>query len=275
MIEIAKYVHLSVTNERADKKTQIQLNRSDLPFSPEVREIEEKIKDDSKSVELWMQKGLALSKQMLFREAIEAYSMALSINPFHALTLRHRGHRFISIRMFHEAAADLELSSRLDPTNWDTWYHLGLAYYLIRDFERAEAAYRRCLEMTHSDELIVAIVDWYWMTLMRLGKKEEADELLKLVTEDTDAGENISYKRRVLMYKGLIKPEELIDFEGAEFPDLEMATQGYGLANYYYLTGELEKSNKILEEILERDTFWSAFGYQAAVVDYEGRGGSD
>lgn len=270
---MAKFAHLSVTKDRADKETQILLKRSDLPLSAEVLEMEEKIKENPKSVELWMQKGLALSKQMLFREAIEAYSMALSINPFHALTLRHRGHRFISVRMFHEAAADLELSSRLDPTNWDTWYHLGLAYYLIRDFERAEAAYKKCLEMTHSDELIVAIVDWYWMTLMRLGKQEEADELLYLVTEDTDPGENLSYKRRVLMYKGLIKPDELIDFEGAEFPDLEMATQGYGLANYYYLKGELEKSNKILEEILQKDAFWSAFGYQAAVVDYEARGG--
>jgi len=268
---MAKFVHLSITKERAEKETQIHFNRSDLPFSNEVLEIENKIKQDPKNVELWMQKGLALSKQMLFREAIEAYSMALSINPFHALTLRHRGHRFISIRMFHEAAADLELSSRLDPTNWDTWYHLGLAYYLIHDFERAEAAYKRCLELTRTDDLMVAIVDWYWMTLMRLGKKEEADKLLDLVDEDTDPGENLSYKRRVLMYKGLIKPEELIDYEGAEFPDLEIVTQGYGLANYYYLKGEVEKSNEILKQVLERDTFWSAFGYLAALVDYEKR----
>lgn len=270
---MAKYMHLSVTEKRADKETQIQLNRSNLPFSQEVIEIENKIKENPGNAELWMEKGLALSKQMLFREAIEAYSMALSYNPFHALTLRHRGHRFISIRMFSEAAADLELSSRLDPANWDTWYHLGLAYYLMWDFDRAEAAYKRCLEMTHTDDLIVAIVDWYWMTLMRQGKKEEADKLLDLVTEDTDSGENLSYKRRILMYKGLIKPEELIEFEGAEFPDLEMATQGYGLANYFYLTGQLEKSDNIIKQILERDTFWSAFGYLAALVDYEKRMG--
>lgn len=62
-----------------------------------------------------------------------------------------------------------------------------------------------------------------------------------------------------------------MSFEGAEFPDLEIATQGYGLANYYYLIGESEKSNKLLKEIIERDTFWSAFGYLAALVDYEKR----
>jgi len=35
------------------------------------------------------------------------------------------------------------------------------------------------------------------------------------------------------MYKGIIKPENLIEYEGAEFPDLELATQGYGVANFY------------------------------------------
>jgi len=206
---------------------------------------------------------------MLFREAIEAYSIGLTFNPFHALLYRHRGHRLISIRRFHEAALDLELSSRLDPTNWDTWYHLGLAYYLLEDFARAEKAYKRCLEITNSDELMVAIVDWYWMTLMHLGKKEEADKLLELVSENTDPGENLSYKRRVLMYKGIIQPEELIEYEGAEFPELELATQGYGLANYYLLLGEKEKAKELFERILKYSSFWSSFGYIASVVALE------
>ena len=68
------------------------------------------------------------------------------------------------------------------------------------------------------------------------------------------------------MYKGLIKPEELINYEGAEFPDLELATQGYGVGNYYLLNGEKEKALSIFKEILEHDTFWSAFGYLATLV---------
>lgn len=266
---MAKYMHLSVTKERATKETQLHLNRSNLIFSQEVKDIEAEIEKDPQNTELWMKKGIALSKQMLFREAIEAYSLGLTYNPFHALAYRHRGHRLISIRRFHEAALDLELSSRLDPTNWDTWYHLGLAYYLLKDYIRAEKAYQRCLEITHSEDKIVAIVDWYWMTLMHLGKKEEATKLLDLVSEDTDPGENLSYKKRVLMYKGLIKPEELIEYEGAEFPDLELATQGYGVANYYLLMGEKEKAKELFDKILEHDTFWSAFGYLASTVAKE------
>lgn len=262
-----KYMSLSLSDERASRETQIHTTRSDLSFSLEVKKIEDKIKEDPENPDLWMAKGLELSKQMLFREAIEAYSIGLSYNPFHALLYRHRGHRYISVMRFHEAALDLEISSRLDKKNWDTWYHLGLAYYLLKDFERAEEAYKRCLDLTDSEDLMVAIVDWYWMTLMRLGKKQEADNLLGLVSEDTDPGENISYKKRVLMYKGLSKPENLIEYEGADFPDLELATQGYGVANYYYLMGKKEKAIELYKKIIEHDKVWSAFGYLAALVD--------
>jgi tetratricopeptide (TPR) repeat protein len=266
---MTKYMHISVTKERATLESQVHLNRSDLPFSEEVKKIELEIEKDLENTELWIKKGIALSKQMLFREAIEAYSIGLTFNPFHALAYRHRGHRLISIRRFHEAALDLELSSRLNPTNWDTWYHLGLAYYLLEDYIRAEKAYKRCLEITNSDDLMVAIVDWYWMTLMHLGKVDEANKLLDLVTEDTNPGENLSYKKRVLMYKGIIKPEDLIEYEGAEFPDLELATQGYGVANYYLLMGEKDKAEGLFEKILKNNSFWSSFGYLASFVAKE------
>ena len=266
------YMHIDRTDVTAEKETQVQFRRSTLPFSDEVREIEKEIEKDPENCLLWMKKGIALSKQSLFVEAIEAYSMGLSYNPFHALTYRHRGHRYISVRRYPEAAADLELSARLDPTNWDTWYHLGLAYYLMGDYRRAAKAYQSCLDITKTEDLLVAIVDWYWMTAKRLGDEKKAAQLLELVNENTDPGENLSYKNRVLMYKGLLPPEKLMDTQGAEFPELEIATQGYGLSNYYYLQVDLEKSNQVLRQILSIKSFWSAFGFLAALSDAKARG---
>ena len=101
--------------EVAKKCTQIQEVCSDIAVSEEVLEIEKKLEADPTNVELWMQKGLALRKQMLFREAIAAYSMGLSFDPFHALLYRHRGHAYINIRRYQEGAADLELSARINP----------------------------------------------------------------------------------------------------------------------------------------------------------------
>ena len=269
---MSTYMHIDVTDTTATKETEIQFNRSKLPVSDEVRAIDRELEADPSNCELWMRRGIALSKQMLFKEAVESYSKGLSFNPFHALTYRHRGHRYLSIRCFEEAAADFALSARLDDTNWDTWYHLGLSYYLLGDYKRAAGAYRTCLEKSDTSDKVVAVVDWYWMTAKRLGDERLAEALLKRVDENTDPGENLSYKRRILMYKGLIKPEELMQFEGAEFPDLEIATQGYGLSNYYYVNGETDKSNAVLKQVLTIKSFWSACGFLAALVDAKTRG---
>ena len=267
-----KRMKIMLADKRAEKDTQLHLLRSHLEITAESKAIQKEIEKNPSNTELWMKKGLELAKQMHFREAIEAYSIGLSHNPFHALSLRHRGHRLISTYRFEEAAFDFELSSRLDPSNWDTWYHLGLAYYLIGYFKRANIAYSRCLEMTKKNqEELVAIVDWKWLTLMRLGKAEEAKEVLQLVDEKTEPGENTVYKERVLMYKGHIKPESILEsitgYADDDFGDFELATQGYGVAMYYYFNGDIEKTLDLFKRILKHDTFWSAFGFIAAYQD--------
>ncbi len=255
-------------------KGQVQLEKSDIQLSNEVLQIQDEIDKEPKNYELWIKKGLALSKQKLFREAIEAYSIYITYRPFDGIVYRHRGHRLISVCRFEEAAADLEMAVRLDPENWDSWYHLGLAYYLLKDYKRAELAYKRCYEITETTDALVAVLDWYWMTLSRLNRIEEANKLIECINKDTDCGENYAYLRRILMYKGLIKPEELIVTEGAFIPELEIATQGYGLSNYYYINNNIEKSNEILKLIINeaKETMWSAFGYLSALVDIEDRG---
>lgn len=269
---MANFMHIDVEDTTASKSSQLFFERANIAPSPEVADVNKQLEKDPTNTELWMKKGLGLAKQLCYREAIEAFSVGISYNPFHALSYRHRGHRYLSIRNFAAAAADFELSSRLDPTNWDTWYHLGLSYYLLCDYKRAAKAYQACLDITDTDDLLVAIVDWYWMTSKRLGDDKKAAELLDMFHPDADPGENVSYKRRVLLYKGLLNPEDLIEIEGAEFPDLEIATQGYGLSNYYFVNGDINKSNEVLEKVLSTKSFWSAFGFLASVVDANTRG---
>ena len=268
------FATITLDKVTANIKGQVQLERSEIEFSEEVKNTEKEIRNNPQNYELLIKKGLALSKQKLFREAVEAYSLYITHNPFNGLVYRHRGHRLISVYRFQEAAADLEMAIRIDPPNWDSWYHLGLAYYLLKDYERAAAAYKRCYEISDRSDKLVAVLDWYWMTLSRLGRKAEGNKLIEVIDENTDCGENYAYLRRVLMYKGLIKPEALIVTEGAPLPELEIATQGYGLSNYYYLEGEIEKSNEVLKMIVyaAKETMWSAFGYLAALVDIEERG---
>ena len=69
------------------------------------------------------------------------------------------------------------------------------------------------------------------MTLRRLGRKDEADRILEPIHPDMTIIENRAYHRRLLMYKGLLKPEELLSEKDATPTDI--ATQGYGVGNWY------------------------------------------
>ena len=149
---------------------------------------------------------------------------------------RHRGHRYITTRRFDLARADLRRRSadrgqadQVEPDgqpnppgiprstlHFNVWYHLGLTYYLQGDFAKARDAYLSCMAVSKNDDAVVATSDWLWMTLMRLGRKDEAAKVLERITPKMDILENGAYHRRLLMYKGLEKPEALLEAKGGD-----------------------------------------------------------
>lgn len=189
------------------------------------------------------------------------------LRPFHWEYYRHRAHRFLSCWRFQDAAADFTIASRLNPQDWNVWYHLGLSWYLLGDFEKAAAAYKRCYELTDADQERIAVSDWYWMTLKKLGREADAEAVLDRITEDMDPGENTAYYARLLMYKGLRTPEELLSTDPEAVTALELVTMGYGIGNYYLVRGETEKGYEVMERVVkagdENDCYF-AFAYLAS-----------
>ena len=247
--------------------------RSPIERSEKAQEIAARLANDKYNADLWMEYGLALSEQALFREAVEAYSKAITINPFNGIYYRHRGHRHISCRQYEEAAADFTLASRLIPNNWDVWYHLGLSYYLMGEYEDARKAYKNCYEISEAVDQFCACTDWYWRTLMRLGETEEAAKLIEHVDPNLDPDADwVGYSRTVLLYKGVLSPEKLME-ELVDASALATPTIAYCLSNYYYMQGDMEKSNKALEFLLDfcKESWWSAFGYLAGLNDKAAR----
>ena len=59
------------------------------------------------------------------------------------------------------------IASRLNPNDWNVFYHLGLSYFLLRDYAKAAKAYARCYELTDAEPELIAVTDWYYMTLKR------------------------------------------------------------------------------------------------------------
>lgn len=220
--------------------------------------------------------------------AISTFSDAIEKFPDSYEALRHRGHRYITIREFDKAISDFEKAAALMASDdlvieqdgvpnvqniplttvqFNIWYHLGLAHYLKQDYFSALSAYEKCMEVSNNDDLKVATLDWKYMTLKKLGRNQEADELLKMVSEDMTIIENDAYHRRLLLYKGLIDPEELIDADiDSETGRLQYVTQGYGLGNYYLRQNEVQLATETFLKVMKTN-HWAAFGYIASEME--------
>lgn len=220
-----------------------------------------------------------------YRDAIEVFSRGITLHPTDARLYRHRGHRFISVREFDNAIRDLQKAADLEKgkpdqvepdgapnrfnipigtTQSNIWYHLALAHYLKGDFQRALPAWTEALKYGTNDDRLVSAGDWYYMTLRRLNRNQEAADFLKRIHKDMKILENDAYHRRLLMYKGELKPEEVLAFDN---PDpVQVATYGYGVGNWYLYNGQTDKAVALFNRILEAKN-WSAFGYIAAEAE--------
>lgn len=222
-----------------------------------------------------------------YREAIEIYSGGIERFPEDPRLYRHRGHRYITTRQLAKAVADLETAARLisgtddevepdgmpnaagipvSTLHTNIWYHLGLARYLQGRFDKALLAYEKCLEASANDDMKVATADWLYMTLRRLGRQEQAARVLAPISADMELMENHAYHRRLLMYKGELSAESLLEVGPVDDPGLAFATQGYGVGNWYLCNGQVAKARHIFARVLAGKS-WGAFGYIAAEAD--------
>jgi tetratricopeptide (TPR) repeat protein len=220
-----------------------------------------------------------------YREAIEIFSEGIQKFPDDPRLYRHRGHRYITVREFDKAIADLEKAASLianrpdeiepdgQPNRYNIptstlhsniWYHLGLAYYLKGDFPNALRCYQECLKVSTNPDMLCATSDWLYMTLRRLGKTEEAAKILLPISNDMNILENHAYHRRLLMYKGELPLDALLNTANAS--ELDIATQGYGVGNWYLYNGHPQKAQEMFEKVLAGN-YWAAFGYIAAEAD--------
>ena len=240
---------------------------------------------DSVDAHIWF--GRRAGYLWRYREAINIFTQAITMFPEDARLYRHRGHRFITLRKFDLAIEDLRRAAELIagtpdqvepdgapnaagiPTSTlhtNIWYHLGLAHYLQHDFARAISAFENCLAAATNNDMRVATVDWLYMSLRRAGRVEEASALLTTIASDLELLENHAYYRRILMYKGLAEPESLLAVEDDVDRSLTLATQGYGVANWYLYNSDTLRALEILRDVVEGE-YWPSFGYIAAESD--------
>ena len=221
-----------------------------------------------------------------YNKAIEVFSNGIERFPNSYKLYRHRGHRYISTRQFEKAESDYKKAYELMPkdkievepdgapnsmniplsnTQFNILYHYGLSLYLQGKFDEAAEIYRECLKYSVNDDLLVATTDWLYMSLMRQGKTEEAMAALEPINAEMEIIENDSYFKRIQMYKGELAKEELLRTDQVDAA-LSLATQGYGMANWYLYNGDTAMAKEIFQKVIETGN-WPAFGYVATEVD--------
>lgn len=256
-------------------------------YEMRLQEAQEELARDPTSADAAIWVGRRLGYLGRYREAIDTFSRAIDLHPEDARLYRHRGHRYITVRLFDSAVTDLERAAALVagqpdeiepdgipnarniPTSTlqsNIWYHLGLAYYLQGDFERARDAYREALRVSTNPDMLVATTHWAYMTHRRLGKEAEAARLLAPISRDMDIIENDAYHRLLLMYKGELAVDSLLPAVGDTVDAVQDATVAYGVGSWHLYNGRADQAVSVFSNVM-RNTQWAAFGYIASEAE--------
>lgn len=217
---------------------------------------------DPQNVDKIIALGVAQSGARQFREAIETFSRGMKVAPTNAMLYRWRGHRYLSVREFDKAKADLERGLALDPDNYGVLYHLGIIRFVRGDFNGAAEMFTRAQPRAPDAGELAGSTDWLWMSLMRAGKKADAAAMLAKRPDSLQV--NNAYRQRLKLYRGESKPEDV--FTPADTADVQVATLSYGLGNWYLVNGDTAKAKTYFDRSVKSGG-WPGFGFIMSEVE--------
>ena len=257
-----------------------------LKLEKEISVAKETYDANPKNAESIIWYGRRLAYLGRYDEAIEIFTKGILLHPYDARMFRHRGHRYLTTRCVDKAISDFIKASYLIKNQKDEvepdgmpnakniptstlqsniWYHLGLAYYLKKDFKKAEKAYKECLKVSKNPDMYVATANWYYITLKELKKEKTASNLLSTVHKNMELIENEGYLQILLLYKGNQNVAPLLENHPDDNNALTNATAGFGAGNYYRLKGNKEKAREIFQKVISGSQ-WGSFAYMAAEI---------
>ncbi|HWN88457.1 MAG TPA: tetratricopeptide repeat protein [Chitinophagaceae bacterium] len=251
-------------------------------FEANLRSAEKKYKADSLNDEQIIWYGRRLAYLGNYNEAIAIFTKGINLHPGNARFYRHRAHRYITLRCYDNAIADLKkaidlIKDQIDEIEEDgipnarnfptstlhtnIYYHLGLAYYLKGDNKQALLAWEKCLDISDNDDMKVATLNWLNIVLRKMGRQKDAELHLKEVTGEMEIIENRDYYDILLMYKSG-DDGKLVE-KTQHQQTISNATLSFALGTYYQLKGDKGKARELFEKVVAGNQ-WSSFGYIAA-----------
>lgn len=250
-----------------------------------LQEAQDALEASPEDPEAWIWMGRQLAYLGRYQEAILTFSEGFERFPEDARFLRHRGHRWITLRELRLAAEDLaqaavlmgDEGSVIEPDGlpnpagiplttlaFNVHYHRALALYLMDDLNEAEAAWRATLAVSDNPDLDVAARYWLYLTLRKQGRAEEAAHLIGDVHPDAPLLENHTYRDLILFFRGDLENAEVLERSQGGLPTV---TALYGLAMGALLEGDTVEGMRRLQAVLDRPMEWASFGALAAELE--------
>jgi tetratricopeptide (TPR) repeat protein len=258
-------------NARAKLEADLTAARAALERAP-----------DDPDARIWV--GRRLGYLGRYRDAIAAFTEGVERFPKDARFLRHRGHRYITVREFDKAIADLEradalvagAADQIEPDgqpndrniplttlNSNIRYHLALAYYLKGDFAKAAPVWQRARDAVRNPDNLVSATHWLYLTLRRLNRADEATRALEGIVPGLDVVENGSYYSLCQMYKGMRPAEDVLKGAGG---GPSGAAVVYGVSAWHDVNGRAADANALRRQLVDGPD-WAPFGVIAAEAD--------
>ena len=214
------------------------------------------------SVEKFCALGKALSRQLRYREAIDAYTEGVKLEPENLPLLRLRAGRYLTTLQSDPAIADFEKCLTLGAEKLDCLYRIGLAQYYAGRYEQAMEAFEGCMPLC-DDEMGIAVLYWHTLSAVRT---EKAPTLLKYYRPDMAVGHHTAYEKAMRVWSGTMPLAAALEMLEREEDDLEYGITLYGLLWH----PDCAEKARLSQMLLRRDGFWPSFAYLAAWRDRAG-----
>jgi tetratricopeptide (TPR) repeat protein len=268
LLRVAPLIALTLASNVAAQTTQYRspagVEYRSLPDTGPVARAARALAADPHNIEKIIALGTAQAGARQMREAVETFSRGLAAHPDHALLLRWRGHRYLSLREFDKAMADLDRAATLDSTIYGIWYHRGIVRFARGDFDGAAADFARALPLAPDPGELAGSTDWRWMSLARAGRAAEARAFLAQRTDSLPT--SVAYATRLRLYRGEIGPDAVVT--PADTADVQLATLAYGVGNWFIVNGDSAAARRWFQRAV-RSGGWPGFGFILSEVELQ------
>ena len=211
----------------------------------------------------------ALCWQLRFREAIDALTQAVKLEPERMEAYRRRGPKYLDTLQFERALTDYTRCEQADGVSVMSRYRIGMAHYLMRKYDGAIRAFADSLAIApQDDDMYIADVYWLVLSQLRAGKADAAQKTLqKHYRPDMYVGHHTAYEKAMRVAAGYASMEDILAELDAEPDDLQYAMTAYGLCVLLQAHDRTKQAEVLREKLLVRDGFWFCFSYLAAYTD--------